>query len=309
MRKAVIDVGSNSVLLLVAEKTPSGWIPVFESSKVTALGAGTKETGLLAEKSIADTLTAIRVAFEDASANGADEVIAAATMAARIATNARDFQLRGDAQHTPIRILSGDDEARLGFLAVVNDPMFKAYDRISIIDPGGQSTELVVAERTHDETDWSVLFRHSFPIGTLGLRGTTLNDESPKPPEILNAVEEIDDLLLTESVPNDPGEVVVLGATGTNLITIRDLMKTWQPDKVHGACLDIEEVSKAVGWMMPMDDFERSQIVGIEPGREKTIHIGSLILERFMFRIQTLSVRVSIRGWRYALLEEEFGGK
>ena len=301
MRRAVIDVGSNSVLLTVCEESESGWAVVVETTAVTALGAGTKETGLLCEQSMCDTLAALASAFRTAHDHGTTEVLAAATMAARIALNTQEFLDRAAAQGTPMFVLSGDDEAQLGFHAVAEDPMFAQDERLSIIDPGGHSTELVTA--TREGTEWTVGFRKSFPVGTLGLRGTLLKDESPGPAEILHAVTWLDDLIGLEYRPGEAGKAVVLGATGTNLVTIREGMTEWDPVRVHGAWLDFEEVSKAVGWTMRMTDAERAQIVGIEPGRERTIHLGSLILERFLWALHVLGVTVSVRGWRHAMLQ------
>uniref|UniRef100_UPI00286A4AC9 Ppx/GppA phosphatase family protein n=1 Tax=Armatimonas sp. TaxID=1872638 RepID=UPI00286A4AC9 len=212
----------------------------------------------------------------------------------------RSASVEGDGVRVAVFVLSGEQEAELGFLAVAEDPLFADDDCLSIIDPGGQSTELVTAVKL--EGKWEVRFRKSFPIGTLGLRGTVLSSESPSPPEILNAVIVLDDLIGMEFRPGAAGRAVVLGASGTNLVTIRDRMTEWDAAKVHGAWLDFEEVSKAVGWMMPMTDLQRSLIIGIEPGREKTIHLGSLILERFLWSLHVLGVTVSVRGWRHALL-------
>lgn len=301
MLRAVIDVGSNSVLLTVCKKSEAGWKPVVETTAVTALGAGTKETGLLCEKSMADTLAALATAFHVARDHGVTEILAAATMAARIATNTQEFLDRASSQGTPVFVLSGDDEAQLGFYAVAEDPLFAEDDRLSIIDPGGHSTELVTAAR--EGAEWKVEFRKSFPVGTLGLRGTLLKSESPDPAEILTAVAWLDDLIGLEYRPAAAGRAVVLGATGTNLVTIREGMTQWDPVRVHGAWLDFEEVSKAVGWTMRMTDAERAQIIGIEPGRERTIHLGSLVLERFLWALHVLGVTVSVRGWRHAMLE------
>jgi exopolyphosphatase/guanosine-5'-triphosphate,3'-diphosphate pyrophosphatase len=209
---------------------------------------------------------------------------------------------RAAAQGTPVFVLPGDEEARLGFLAVADDPTFASH-RISIVDVGGQSTELVTADRT--PSGWNFLFRRSFPLGTLGLRGSMLHEEAPGIPAVLHAVQEIDDIFGVCYLPNQCGEVVTLGATGTNLVSIRDKMTKWQPELVHGAVLDYEEISKAAGWMFRMTDAERAAIVGIEPGREKTLHIGALILERAMQAFRAEKCRVSVRGWRHALLESQ----
>lgn len=301
-RRAVIDVGSNSVLLLVAESDSDGWRAIVERSWVTALGEGVKQTGRLGEPGMAATLAALREAFTLALNAEATDVRAVGTMALRIAQNAEEFRERAAAQATPVEVLSGEDEAALGFLAVANDPEFREADRLTIIDVGGQSTELLTAER--HATGWSIDVHRSYAIGTLGLRGSLLPDESPAPDDRLRAIRWIDDTIGVTYQPNQAGVAVALGATGTNLITIREAMTAWDPARVHGQYLDYEEVAKAASWMMDMTDAERARIVGIEPGREKSLHIGALILERFLFATRVEGCRVSVRGWRHALLEQ-----
>lgn len=301
VRKAVIDVGSNSVLLTVAEFRSGTWQTLFESTEVTGLGRDTKVSGLLSPRGIADTLGAVKRAFDKAAIQGCQHVIAAATMAARIATNTDDFLRQAEGQGTPIEVLSGADEAQLGFEAVANDPLFKHHDRISIVDVGGHSTELVTAHQAR--SSWDILFRKSFSIGALGLRESTLKDDSPDLRATLSAVGEIDGEIGLRYLPHTCGHVVTLGATGTNLVTIRDQMKEWQPDKVHGSVLDYEDVSKSVASLFALDDFGRSQLVGIERGREHTLHAGALILERFLFAVGANDCTVSIRGWRHGLIE------
>lgn len=268
---------------------------------MTGLGRGTKETGLLSAEGMTETLAALKEGFRLAHSQGADRLCAAVTMAARIASNTSDFLLRGEEQGTPIQVLSGEDEAELGFLSVADDSNLAEAARITIIDPGGHSTELVTADRT--EEGWKTLFRRSFSIGALGLRDSLWTDEAPSLSARLKACQWADDIIGLRYLPHSSGQVVTLGATGTNLITIREAMTQWDPARVHGQWLDFEEVSRAVGWMCDMDDAGRAAIVGIEPGREKTLHAGALILERFMQAVGCLGTRVSVRGWRHALLE------
>jgi len=303
MRKAVIDVGSNSVLLVVGEWDGVTWRQIYETTAVTALGEGTKATGLLGEAGMEATLDALRSMFLKARELGTERVIAAATMAARIATNTPDFLARAEAQGTPVFVLSGEDEAEFGFRAVADDPMFASYDRISIVDPGGHSTELMTADRTL--SGWEMRFKRSFPVGTLGLKSQMLGDESPDFPAVFSASTAIDDLIGLCYLRRAAGCTVVLGAAGTNLVSVRDRLATWQPEIVHGSYLDFTDVGKAVGTLMPMTDAQRRALVGMEPGRERTIHIGALILERFLNAIGAPGCFVSVRGWRHALLANE----
>ena len=302
MRKAVIDVGSNSVLLLVAQRLNDDWLPVLETSRVTGLGAETKKTGVLGEAGMTSTLAALKDAFTDAQEAGAESVDAAATMAARIAKNARQFLDRAELQGTPVTILSGEREADLGFRSVADDPAFAAHRKLSIVDVGGHSTEIVTAER--EGGDWAVRFRRSYPIGTLALRSGALAAENPDSMARIHAVAEIDDTFGLAYRPGEAGHAVALGATATNLVTIREAMTEWDSALVHGVHLDYEEVGRSVGWLSAMTDAERAQIVGIERGREHTLHIGVLILERALFALRVEGCSVSVRGWRHALLAE-----
>lgn len=309
MRRAVIDVGSNSVLLTVAELTTSAqggggvaWQPVLEATAVTALGEGVKVSGVLNERAMADTLAALRASFMAAHEAGAETVLAAATMAARIASNTSDFLARAEAQGTPVTVLSGEDEAELGLCAVLEDPMFAGHEQVSIIDVGGHSTELVTATRNPVTDGEGIHFRKSFPVGTLGLLSGPLSEECPDAGALFRAMTEIDRIVDVAYGTGEAGTVVALGATGTNLVTIREKMATWEPDLVHGAYLDYEEVSKAAAWLSSLTVSERSDIIGMEPGRERTLHAGALILERFLYAIRSEGCYVSVRGWRHALL-------
>lgn len=302
VRRAVIDVGSNSIIASVMENLDGVWVQIREEVWVTALGKGTKSSGLLAEDSMVATLDALQKAYQICEGLRCDSIVAAATMAARIATNTQDFLDRCLAQGTPVSVLSGDDEARLGFESVANDPKLVDGDTLTIVDPGGHSTEIVTAKRLADGS-WKTVFRKSFAVGAVALRDEILTDEAPSISQRLRAVQMIDEEFGMSYLPFESGTVVVLGATGTNLISIREKMTEWCPDQVHGATLDYEEVSRAFGWMCQMTDSERAQIIGMEKGRERTIHAGALILERALYAVKALECKVSVRGWRHALIE------
>lgn len=300
MRRAVIDVGSNSVLLTVAQVRGGAWQSILETSEVAALGEGVKQSGRLSEPGMARTLAAVRQAWSKAEEAGCEHIRAAATMAARIAENTTDLLIRAQAQGTPIEVLSGEEEADLGFRAAADDPAFSALAELVVLDPGGHSTELVMARRAGN--DWHIDHRESYPVGTLALRGGLLGAESPTPLDLMAAVAHLDSALASVAAAGPGAEVVVLGATGTNLVSIRERLVEWNPDRVHGAVLEYEEASKAVGWLSRMTDAERRAVPGIEPGRERTIHLGALILERFLHALRKDRCFVSVRGWRHALL-------
>lgn len=301
MRRATVDIGSNSVLLLIAEPDGTGWHPIYESSNVTGLGKGTKQTGMLQPDGMARTLEQLVICRNKAAEYQA-EIRYVGTMALRIASNKSDFLQSCLQNAIDVEIISGDQEAAFGFEAIVNDPTFHMLSPISILDPGGHSTELVTAN--FQDQEWSVKYKHSFPIGALGLCETHLADESPSLQQRLDAVLWLDEMIEANPPVDDHGTLVVLGATATNLVSIREKWAEWKPNEVHGSSLDYEEISRAAGWLCDLSLKERSKIIGLEPGREGSLHAGALILERFLYALRAESCLVSTHGWRHAFLAQ-----
>lgn len=300
-RRAVVDVGSNSVLFIVAEWTGADWTPIVETSEVTGLGTGTSQTGLLAQSSMAGTLRAILRAFHAASAKGAT-CRAFGTMALRIAANSDEFVRRAAEQGTPVEVLSAEDEAQLGLECVLRDPLFSPHGLLTVVDVGGHSTEVSTAEPQAGKDLCRVLTATSLPLGTLGLRSGPLRRETPTTEDLAQAVAQID-RLLAEADLVQGAAVVALGASATNLVAIRDRILPWSPERVHGAFLATSEVADAALRLSRLGEAERAALPGIERGRESTIHAGAFILCRLLHRLGAEGCYVSVRGWRHAMLD------
>lgn len=295
----MIDVGSNSLLLSVGEWDGETWQTIEESSEVTGLGEGAKSTGFLGAKQMDGALAALKRAF-DLGRKSDVEPKAFGTMALRIAGNSSEFQERARRQGTPVEVISGELEAELGLLSVLEDPVLVTEDTITVIDVGGQSTELTTSQR--QDGKWHKSFQKSFPVGTLSIRDSLLPMESPTGIDLLRATKAIDDIFALRYLPNQTGKAIALGASATNLISIRDRLVVWQPQKVHGAYLDFEEISKFVSSLSALSEKERANLPGLEKGREKSIHIGALILERALQTVHALGCTVSVKGWRHGMM-------
>ncbi len=303
--RAIVDVGSNSLILVIAEYSDGYWTTLEEQTRVTGIGKGTKAFGKLDIEGSAASLIALAEFKKTAMLFGIDRLESFGTMALRIASDAAVFCQHAKEQGTPVSIISGDLEAELGLESVANDPILRLGDQFSVVDPGGHSTEIVTARKVQDiglDPRIDILQRMSLPVGALGLRENILSEPSPSVSARFLASNYLDDLLEERSVQKSNGPVVVLGATGTNLVSIREKFVSWQPNRIHGAYLDYEEISRSVSWMCELTDEGRSAIVGIEPGRERTIHIGLIILERFLYALKAEGCIVSVRGWRHAML-------
>lgn len=142
--RAVIDIGSNSVLLLVGQRRANGslWI-VRDESTVARVAEGAAASGRLLPAAIERTLAVLARYREIATADGVDEIEAVATEGLRMADNAGEFlEPAAKVLGSPVRLLSGDEEARLSYRSVALE--HPDVDPLRVLDIGGASTELVV---------------------------------------------------------------------------------------------------------------------------------------------------------------------
>ena len=156
MRLAAIDIGTNSVKLLVADADDAGALSIVtEAAEVTRLGAGVDKTGQLNADAVSRTLDTVTRFAAEARAQGAARVLAAGTSALRDAANGAEFLAQAWAQAgVEIEIITGEREAALAFAAITSDPQLpipKGYP-LFVFDIGGGSTELITGDREHIQT-------------------------------------------------------------------------------------------------------------------------------------------------------------
>src|SRR5882757_6459065 len=163
IRRAVIDVGTNSVKLLVADVSGRHVQPVCEESRQTRLGKGFYETHQLQPESIARTAEAVAEFERIAREHNAVSTRVIATSAARDAVNPRELTMAIErASGLKTEIISGGREADWAFLGVTTDAELAARPLL-LLDVGGGSTEFILGQGTKKH------FAHSFPLGTVRL--------------------------------------------------------------------------------------------------------------------------------------------
>ncbi len=175
-RLAAVDVGTNSVLLLVAERGVDGVLrPVREEAEITRLGRGVDRSGVLSAEGLETTLEVLGRFAEMARRSGARALVVTATSAARDASNGAEFLARArERTGATVEILPGDEEARLSYLAVAQDFAADAGEAgLLAIDVGGGSTEFVHGQGR------TVLFRRSLDIGSVRLTERCIHTDPP----------------------------------------------------------------------------------------------------------------------------------
>ncbi|MGD1084268.1 MAG: Ppx/GppA family phosphatase [Verrucomicrobiota bacterium] len=306
-RRAVIDVGTNSVKLLVADVAGVLITPVCEESNQTRLGAGFYTTRKLPAAAIAKTAAAVASYCGRAGQLGALSARVIGTSAARDALNAGD--LAGavrQASGLELEILTGEQEADWVFRGVASDPKL-AGESLLVLDVGGGSTEFVVGENSVPR------FRASYPLGTVRL----LEQLKPGDPPGLEALARCRAVLrdfleehvapaLQPALGGGGGGRELVGTSGTAAILAR--MEAKAPDfdrrQIESTLLAIGRVREMLEaqWQLPL--ASRRKIPGLPPDRADVIGMGIAIYEAIMERFGFERLRISTRGLRYwALLQ------
>jgi exopolyphosphatase / guanosine-5'-triphosphate,3'-diphosphate pyrophosphatase len=311
VRRAVIDVGTNSVKLLVADVAGHEVHPVWEESHQTRLGRGFYETRRLQTEAIDASAKAVGEFSETARKYQATAVRVIATSAAREAVNSSELSGAIEkASGLKMEIISGEQEADWVFQGVTSDPGL-AREPLLLLDVGGGSTEFIVGQ---GEQKW---FAKSFPLGTVRLLEGNPPSDPPKAEELTRSRKWIRNFLEREVAPIL--DLKQLGATGYHEFKMGSRLKlvgtggttsilgrmeaeleTYERAKIEATRLSFERVRWHVEhlWSLPLE--ERKRVVGLPPNRADVILMGVAIYEAIMDKFGFSGLRISTRGLRFA---------
>jgi exopolyphosphatase/guanosine-5'-triphosphate,3'-diphosphate pyrophosphatase len=312
-RRAVIDVGTNSVKLLVADVSANNVRPILEDSKQTRLGQGFYESHRLQPEPVAKTAQAVAKFANAARELQTNSIRVIATSAARDAVNAQELiSAIESSTGLKVEIISGEQEAEWAFHGVTSDPQL-ANDPLLILDVGGGSTEFILGQGDHKH------FRESFPLGSVRLLEKFPHSDPPDSRELSACREWLKTFLETEVRPKLGKEmrwetevysmkshIELVGTGGTASILARMELKLadFDRDRIEAARISLESVNRHASklWSLPL--VERQKIIGLPPKRADVILTGALIYEAVMKEFGFAELRVSTRGLRFAAVME-----
>ncbi len=290
----IIDIGSNSVLLVVGDQ---GKI-ILDLDSVTRLGEGLNSSKELKPEAIKRTVTTVCKFKRIAEKYGAQKVLAVGTMALRMAENSKEFEnsLLKECD-LRVRILTGDEEARLSFRGAVES--LDLAGKIATSDIGGRSTEIAIGE------DGNAEFVKSLDIGALTLMEKFNIGTDPIPPDtLLEMIDFAGDKISEVLGKVQADHLVGIGGTITNLAAIKLKLESYDPDKVHGLKLSYGEISEIIYSLASLPLEDRKNTSGLQPERADTIIPGTAIVLGIMKTLEFNEITVSDRALRHALLAD-----
>jgi exopolyphosphatase/guanosine-5'-triphosphate,3'-diphosphate pyrophosphatase len=285
-RVAVIDIGSNSTRLLVADVADGRVTPVERRSTVTRLGRGVDLSGRLATEAIEAACGAVGPYLAKLEEMGAESVDAIATSAVRDADNGSAFiaELR-ERFALSARVLDGEEEARLTYLGATSETVPEVPTLV--IDIGGGSTEMIVGEGQDIE------FHTSLQAGVVRHTERHLVSDPPTPVELEELADDLRSLIeaATLEAPRAEAGIAVAG-TPTSLAAIELELVPYDPQRIHGHVLELRSIQRMLSTLASAPLARRAEIPGLHADRAPTIVSGVVTLVEAMraFDLERITV-------------------
>ena len=300
-RYAAIDIGTNSIKFHIGERLSDGtWRKIIDRAEVVRLGEGLRETGMFNDQAMARAATAIANMAGEAQRNSVVNLAAVATMGMRNARNAGQFIAAVQARcGVSIEVISGEEEARLAYLAVQAGLGLPDVPLV-VFDSGGGSTQFTFG---HGST---VDDRFSLNVGaTRFTERYALNDAIPETTlrEALDAISA--DLTKLDTSPV-PDALIGMGGAVTNMVAVKLGLATYDPDVVQGAVLTRGDVERQIEQYRSRPAAQRQAIIGLQPGRAAVILAGACIVKTILEKFRMAALTVSDRSLRHGLLIDRF---
>jgi exopolyphosphatase / guanosine-5'-triphosphate,3'-diphosphate pyrophosphatase len=285
-RVAVIDIGTNSTRLLVADVAGGAVSQVERRSTVTRLGRGVDLSGHLSGEAIEDVCAAIGSYVEIIEKLGPETVDAIATSAVRDADNGSAFvaELR-ERFALSARVLAGEEEARSTYLGATSEA--PPTEPTLVVDIGGGSTELVVGEGSE------VSFHDSLQAGVVRHSERHVASDPPTAGELEALADDVRGLIETSvgtGVAAASG--IAVAGTPTSLAAVELELEPYDPSRVHGHVLALPSIQRMLSRLASVPLAERVEIAGLHPDRAPTIVAGVVILVEVMraFGLEEIAV-------------------
>jgi exopolyphosphatase / guanosine-5'-triphosphate,3'-diphosphate pyrophosphatase len=300
-RCAFFDIGTNTLLCLIAECGESGEFHVLDDlAEITRLGQGVDQTRRIGAAGEERSSGVLQSYLERCASFGVQEITAVGTSALRDAENRGEVLARWQQQlGLDVRVISGEEEAAYSFLAARRG-LLLAGEELLVIDIGGGSTEFIRGNAA------GVSDAVSVDVGAVRLTERFIHSDPAPQAACTSMTQEIDRALAPVQARwlSDLPALTLVGvaATFTTLVAVEKKLAQYSRDEVHGSVLSLEEVRRQIRVYRDMTNAQRKEIRGLHPQRADVILAGAYLVERILMLLQAQHVTVSDQGVRYGML-------
>jgi exopolyphosphatase/guanosine-5'-triphosphate,3'-diphosphate pyrophosphatase len=304
--KATIDIGTNSVLLLIGEPLPDGSVRVIEDrAEGTRLGEGLSQSGSISDAAAERTMAVLRDYRKRCSKQGVDEIAAIGTSALRMASNPGIItDAVASTLGFTVDIIPEEREAKLTYLGCSRS----FGNDIVVIDIGGGSTEVIGRSPEPGSTELNAV---SMPIGSVSLFEDFIKSDPPNHADLMRARERVRLTLETYldvhtfARPHDRKFVATAG-TATTLMAIRLMLDPYDAAVVHGHVLKMPDLRDVMHDLISRPLKLRRNLKGLPAQRADVIITGSLLLHEAMSFLGYADTVISDHGVKWGLFYKKF---
>jgi exopolyphosphatase / guanosine-5'-triphosphate,3'-diphosphate pyrophosphatase len=302
MRISAIDIGTNTILMLIADVREDGTISVVRDEHTIArLGKGVDSSKRILPETFERALNLLSKLKSISDDNGSKNIVACGTSALRDAINRDEFiEFIQSKLGITIQVLSGDEEARLTYLGGASEYFLQTPNQsFAVLDIGGGSTELVAGLGS------AVLQQQSMDIGAVRITERFLHSSPPTSSELHLAQSEIENHLESLFLLSEATQLIGVAGTVTTLAAIDLQLETFSAERIHGYRLQRERIDQVYDQLKVLPLEKILKIPQILPMRADIILAGIIILRAVLTRNKKDEIIVSDRGLRYGLLLSE----
>ncbi|QTQ13741.1 Ppx/GppA family phosphatase [Treponema parvum] len=301
-RKAIIDIGSNSIKFFVGELAADRTIKtVLDTNDIARLGEGLDSTGAISPEAMERNVASVAAFAKQAKELGADQIVSVGTMALRKASNSTEFVEKVKKTcGVEVQIIPGEEEARLSYLAILSGlPLEKDTDLV-VFDTGGGSTEFIYGKGTQ------MVKRFSVNLGAVRITENYLKADPVSPADVQAAIAQIDKEFKEAGVNGKPAQLVGMGGTVTSMGAVKHKMVKYDPSVIQGSRLTKKDIEEQIEEYSKRTVEQRKELPGLQPKRADVILAGACILKVITDRLGADGLTISDRGLRHGLAFDLF---
>jgi exopolyphosphatase/pppGpp-phosphohydrolase len=294
--RAAIDIGSNTIHIVVARCTPDNLDIVEDQVEMVRIGESVNATGEISQQKRDVAIATLKKYKDLAEQHGADQILVVATEAIRKATNSAEF-LQDVQRETglEVHIVSGTVEAVLTFLGATYELNSEpdSPSQVGVMDLGGGSLELITAKKTQ------ITWRTSVPIGSGWLHDRYLPSDPPTYEEIAVADTFLQTYLQNMGIKRFPPVLIVTGGSANSLLRL--VQCAFHLDRGSNR-LTHDDLVRCMGLLLALPAEEIAQRYEQPVDRARILPAGALIIQKVMDRLGLEEIRVSSHGIREGVL-------
>jgi len=293
---AILDIGTNSIKFFAFGIENGKVKTLIDTNNISRLGEGMAKTGKISETAMLRNIAALKEFQQQAEEYNVEEITAVGTMCLRTAQNSAEFIDKVKKQlGLKIKVIKGEEEARLSYLAVLST-IGKTSKDLCVFDTGGGSTEFIFGEGTELKNRISLNLGAVHPTEKFLLSDPVTKEEQQK------MLDYMKDFFEQKLDSRSPEILIGIGGTVTSMGAVKHKMTKYDPKIIQGTKLSLIEINQLMELFRSKTIEQRKQLPGLQPKRADVILAGAGIVKTVMEIFQIDSFTISDRGLRHGLM-------